>query len=84
MDQKQIEAITKVIDTAGLNEQTLSSLRSKLPDVRFTQCDAEDMEDRQPYLTRPGYQVFLLSSDGHCLAVTQDVERAVGLVLAEE
>ncbi len=83
MTSTEIAEIVQQLDEKGLSEETLSELRASRQPIRVTRCTADDLEDHDPYLERDGYLVYLLSSDGHCLALTSDLDSAVGLVFAE-
>jgi Family of unknown function (DUF6129) len=82
MDAQEIAAIVKEMDDLGFGPDIASRLRARFPARRFTECSADDLGDQEPYLRRPGYQIHLLESSGHCLSLTQHVEAAIGLVLA--
>ncbi len=61
-----------------------ASLRTKFPDIHFTECWADDVNARfQPVLETPAYELYLISgSTGHCLEVTADFDGATGIIVA--
>lgn len=71
-------------NAAGLGEATLSDLRQAWPGVHFTCCSENDIPGRlKPVAEGIGYSVFLVSGAEHCVAFTDHLEAATGLVLAE-
>jgi Family of unknown function (DUF6129) len=82
MIDEEVEQVVQELERGGLSVEVMSLVRARFPTLRFTVCAADDLEGRQPHLTRPGFEVHLLASDGHCLSLTSRLENAVGLVLA--
>ncbi|NJD06910.1 MAG: hypothetical protein FIA97_10490 [Methylococcaceae bacterium] len=80
---ERIEAIAEEVAGLGLSEQSLAQLRSRYGDVHFTYCMDDDVGHHQPYLSRPGLNVYLVDGRDHCLKFTGQLEHATGLVLAE-
>ena len=68
----------------ALNDAALDSLKKNWPDLRFTFCNDDDMPARlSPALRGEGFNVYLVGGGEHCLSLTQDIEQAIGVVLAE-
>ena len=67
----------------GFGAEAISELRQTRPELRLVHVEADDMDDHEAFAERPGYRVFLLASDGHCLTLTAGLDSAVGLILAE-
>lgn len=82
MDTQVLSRVLSDADALDLNGEGVSELRRRYPELRFTVCRDDDLDDRAPFETRSGYTVHLLSSDGHCLSMTNNLDAAVGLVLA--
>ena len=79
---QQIASTAASIGT--LNEAALDSLKKTWPDLRFTFCNDDDMPARLPPVMQSGqFDLYLLGGGEHCLSLTQDVERAIGVVLAQ-
>lgn len=79
----RIEAIADEVVGLGLSEQSLGQLRSQHTDIHFTYCMDDDVGPHQPYLSRPGLNIYLVDGREHCLKITAQLEHATGLVLAE-
>lgn len=69
---------------AELNEQTLETLKQRWPELRFTLCSDDDMPARMsPAVQRDTFNVYLVAGGEHCLGLTDDPLRAIGVVLAQ-
>ncbi|HAF45139.1 MAG: hypothetical protein A2100_00090 [Sideroxydans sp. GWF2_59_14] len=67
-----------------LNDAALESLKKNWPDLRFTFCNDDDMPARLPPALQGGkFNVYLVGGGEHCLSLTQDIEQAIGVVLAQ-
>ncbi len=82
------ETLEQIASTAvslgELNEGALASLKKSWPDLRFTFCNDDDMPARMPpVLQRERLNLYLLGGGDHCLSLTADTERAIGVVLAQ-
>ncbi len=83
MQQSELKAIVERLELDGVRPETLSELRRLHPSIRLTTCSADDVETHTPYREGTDFQIHLLTSSGHCLSLTSELENAVGLVLAE-
>ncbi|MFA5082788.1 MAG: DUF6129 family protein [Hydrogenophilaceae bacterium] len=73
------------VDAVGLGEATVTALRQAWPGVHFTFCSEDDIPGRlNPVAEGVGYGVYLVSGAEHCVAFTDHLEAATGLVLAEQ
>lgn len=71
------------VDAVGLAETTVTALRQAWPGVHFTWCSEDDIPARlKPAAEGAGYGVYLVSGAEHCVAFTDHLEAATGLVLA--
>lgn len=71
------------VDAVGLTEATVTALRQAWPGVHFTYCSEDDIPARlSPVAEGVGYGVYLVSGAEHCVAFTDHLEAATGLVLA--
>lgn len=71
------------VDAVGLDDATASALRQAWPGVHFTWCSENDIPGRlKPVAEGAGYSVYLVSGAEHCVAFTDHLEAATGLVLA--
>lgn len=80
---EMLEAVSSEVDKLGLSETTLSQLRSLFPGVYFTWCMDDDIAAAKPVLQKPGFNLYLVGSGGHCLGLTSACESASGIILAE-
>ena len=82
-----VERIARVVERAGLCEQTLSALRESFEDIHFTYCMDDDVgvgfATPEPVLQGAGFNVYLVDGRSHCLSLTADPEAATGLLLAQ-
>lgn len=78
-----VETIATELEGLGLSEQALSTLRSSHPNIHFTYCMDDDIGVQNPYLSRPGFNIYLVDGREHCMKFTSDIGHATGLVLAE-
>ena len=68
----------------ALGETTLETLKQSWPDLRFTLCNDDDMPARmKPVLSEKRFNLYLVGGGEHCLSLTDDPERAIGVVLAQ-
>ena len=82
------DTLTKVVaevDAIGLSEAIIADLRKAWPGLSFTYCSEDDIPARlTPVAEGAGYGVFLVSGAEHCVAFTDHLEAATGLVLAAQ
>lgn len=79
-----LQQIASAASGAALNDATLESLKRTWPDLRFTFCNDDDMPARLPPSLRSGnINVYLVGGGEHCLSLTQDMDQAIGVVLAQ-
>lgn len=82
------DILTKVVtytEATGLTEATIADLRQAWPGVSFTYCSEDDIPARlKPVAEGDGFGVYLVSGAEHCVAFTDHLEAATGLVLAEQ
>jgi hypothetical protein len=81
--EEQLDSISKLVKAGPISEQVVERLRSSFPDIHFTYCMDDDVVGAKPVLEDPTFNLYLVDSSSHCLALTQDLEAASGLVLAE-
>jgi len=83
MKLEQVQAVVDVALRDGLNETTIGKLRAHFKGVHFTYCMDDDVTGAEPILRQPGINVYLVDGRDHCLKLTEKLEVATGLVLAE-
>ena len=82
------DTLQQIANTAAsggaLNDATLDSLKKAWPDLRFTFCNDDDMPARLPPALQGGrFNLYLVGGVEHCLSLTQTMEQAIGVVLAQ-
>ncbi|TCJ11566.1 hypothetical protein EZJ19_15555 [Parasulfuritortus cantonensis] len=71
------------VDSVGLGEATITALRQAWPGVHFTYCSEDEVPARlKPVADGRDFGVYLVSGAEHCVAFTDHLEAATGLVLA--
>ncbi len=83
INEADIERVIDIVESSGLSEQLIGSLRVEFADYHFTYCMDDDMDAYQPAVERPGFNIYFVNSSDHCSALTRDLESASGFVLAE-
>jgi hypothetical protein len=78
-----LEAVATEVAELGLSEQNLMVLRAHHPDLHFTYCMDDDVGYETPFLSQPGFRIYLVDGREHCLKFTGDIAHATGLVVAE-
>jgi hypothetical protein len=75
-----IEASIKALQAIG--SPLLPDLRKLFPDITFVRCSAQDM-DGTPYRTSNKYRLYLLDRSEFCIRLTDQLEHADGVIVAE-
>jgi hypothetical protein len=80
---EQINAITAKLETLGLSDDTVSTLRQQYQPIHFTYCMDDDLPNNTPVIERQGFNLYLIDGREHCLCLTNDYDNATGIVVAE-
>jgi hypothetical protein len=80
---ERLEQVARIVDRAGLNEQTLSALRETFTDMHLTWCMDDDVGVLSPVHSAEGFNIYLVDGSNHCIRFTNDLDAATGIVLAE-
>lgn len=78
-----LEQIAVTVEQQGLSEATLQALRHNWQGVHFTYCLDDDVHYPKPYAAYRGFNLYLVDGREHCLHLTNDLQCATGVVLAE-
>lgn len=83
--QDTLAKVADQVSAVGLTEATITALRQAWPGVSFTYCTEDDVPARlKPAAEGEGFGIYLVSGAEHCVAFTDHLEAATGLVLAEQ
>jgi hypothetical protein len=74
-----------VLAAGGVSEQSLAALKAQWPDWRFHLCHEDEIPARlRPLIDETDFSLYAIGSGDHCVALTNDPEKAIGFVLAEK
>jgi hypothetical protein len=77
-DLADIEALLAAQPEPSL---AVTALRRRFPKMAVTQCDPSDVDLETPFRTWAGFALHLVDSADHCWRLTDQTERATGLLL---
>ena len=83
MTAELVAAVRKAALEAGVSGQTLAALRAQFPGIHFSLCGDDDVVEARPFLSGPELNIYLVDGREHCLTLTEDLNVATGLLLAE-
>ena len=84
ISQDLLDAVIRQAEQGSLGEPLLVSLRQAHPGAHFTLCMDDDIVvNARPVAARPGFNVYLVNAGEYCLVLTNDLDAASGIVLAE-
>lgn len=83
LDVETIDRVLALTLAQGLNEATIRELRANWPDVHFSHCLDDEICGVEPVKSVPGINLYLVDGREHCLRLTNDLQGATGVVLAE-
>lgn len=67
-----------------ISDDTVSQLRQGFPGIHFTYCMDDDVtSNAKPVYQHPRFNLYLVDSREHCLCLTDDMDIASGVVVAE-
>ena len=81
--QEQLDTVSELVKSQPISEQIVESLRSSYPDIHFTYCMDDDVVNAKPVFEDSNFNLYLVNSSSHCLSLTNDLDSASGLVIAE-
>jgi len=79
---EELDEIAQMIAAGQAAGGLIAALRDRFPTLVFTRCDASDVSEA-PALSSAHFDLHLLDSRDHCVAITSDPETATGVVLAQ-
>ncbi len=73
-----------VVQAAASLREAAATWRKRDPAMRVIVVDALDIRDETPVLRLGSRRIYLATSTGICLSITQQPEQATALVFAED
>lgn len=62
----------------------LAALRSRFPNLHFTECSEDDVPARvSPAAECGDHLLYLIVNTGHCISFADEIEAATGFVVAQ-
>ena len=87
INTQRLDQVVRIVERAGLTEQTVGALREAFAPIHFTYCQDDDIGEgigvTAPVRTTADFNLYLVDGQAHCLRLTDDLHAATGLVLAE-
>lgn len=81
----RLEAVQNMLSREGVDERAVSGLRHAYPEMHFTLCMDDDIQDEvTPIIETDNFNLYLVDGRDHCLVMTTQAEIATGLVIAEK
>lgn len=78
-----LAAAAAMVGGAGSGDEGVAALRAQWPNLRFVACSEDDIPARlAPAFEADGFNLYLVGGGEHCLALTRDLESAIGVVVA--
>ncbi len=83
VNQEIVNNVADYLQGKPLDGGITQILREQFSDVHFTYCMDDDIHGPKPVYESEAFNLYLITSQEHCLAVTSQFERATGIVVAE-
>lgn len=84
IDQLVLDSVIVAAQSNPLDDSLLGSLRKLYPGIHFSCCMDDDIStNAQPVASLPGVNLYLVSAGNPCSVLTNDLEIACGIVMAE-
>ena len=78
-----VDQVLERVESASAGTDLQKLLRDAFPSLHFTFCMDEDVQHVRPVREGRGTNLYLVRKGEHCLSLTQDLDGATGLVVAE-
>ena len=84
ISQALLDDVVSQAEQAVLDDALIARLRAAYPGVSFTWCFDDDVVvSARAIVEREKFKVYLVNSTEHCSVLTNDLDSAGGMVLAE-
>lgn len=82
LNDHQISAIEHSVSSLlHIGTPLIPELRKLYPGITFVRCDAEHVQDAEPYRSGTSYQLYLLNRNEVCLHLTDTPAHADGIII---
>ncbi|MGO9174245.1 MAG: hypothetical protein ACLP7P_20080 [Rhodomicrobium sp.] len=78
-----IEEIGALLGAPGAGPAALTALRARFPQLSLTRVHASDLGMEAPFRQYASWDLFLVDGNAHCWSLTDNPERATGLVITQ-
>lgn len=78
-----LNSIAEKLNQQTLNDELIQDLRAEFAPIHFTYCMDDDISGSTPVLSLARCCLYLIDGREHCLCLTQDLNIATGIVVAE-
>lgn len=80
LDENELIELERAITAAG-RASPFTELRRRFPHLTLVRCDATDITE-PPFRSFPYFDLHLIDRSDHCVQITADPARAIGVILA--
>ena len=83
IDETLLRDAANTVAATGPGEAALEAMRRLWPALRFVSCSDDDVPARlAPAWVGEDFNLYLIGNGEHCVALTRDVDTAIGIVVA--
>ena len=83
IQQDIIDKIGSKVQEAGLDDSLVGKLRVEWPEIHFTFCSEDDIDQAKPVYENNDFFLYLVDNSNHCISFTSSHDNATGVVIAE-
>jgi hypothetical protein len=83
LTQEQLHQVADHIGSQTLSETLVADIRRTFPGIHFTYCMDDDILNNESVFSGSGFNFYLVDGREHCLCLTNTLENATGIVIAE-
>lgn len=84
ISENLLAQIAAAVAKSGFDKAGRSTVQQQFPDIKLTYCLLDEMGPKEPFREYDGFSLFLVGNSDHCLSLTNILDEATGVVLAEE
>ncbi len=78
-----LNSIAQTLLLSGCSEAAICELRAQFEPVHLVFCSDDEMGAAEPYREYQDFNLYLIHDSGHCMGLTDDLDSAFGMVVAE-